>query len=118
MASQNVAAVAVLMDTLPAPSTNRVGEVYQQLKSILGTATAQQVESSLQHQVEASVLPPARPKDGEQRATQRTQDAGTASSLAGFSACDRLSQPDTQSEPQVYHWHCPGDDDARSQQHM
>jgi PleD family two-component response regulator len=50
-ASQNMAMVTTLLDTLPAPSTNEVGEMYQQLKSILGTATAQQVESSLQHQV-------------------------------------------------------------------
>jgi hypothetical protein len=28
-ASQNMAAMAVLLDTLPAPSTNEVGEVYQ-----------------------------------------------------------------------------------------
>jgi hypothetical protein len=27
-ASQNMAAVAVLLDTLPAPSTNEAGEVY------------------------------------------------------------------------------------------
>jgi hypothetical protein len=32
--------------------------VYQQLKSILGTSTAQQQESSLQHQVEASISTP------------------------------------------------------------
>jgi hypothetical protein len=38
-ASQNVAAVVVLLDALPAPSANRVGEVYRWLKSILG-ATA------------------------------------------------------------------------------
>jgi hypothetical protein len=39
-ASQNVAAVAVLLDTLPTPSTDRVGKVYQELKSILGAAAA------------------------------------------------------------------------------
>jgi hypothetical protein len=39
-ASQNVVAAAVLLHTLPAPSTNGVGKVYQQLKSILGTAAA------------------------------------------------------------------------------
>jgi hypothetical protein len=57
-ANQNMAAVAVLLDTLPAPSTDGVGEMYQWLKSILGTAVAQQGESSLQHQFE----------DGRQRA--------------------------------------------------
>jgi hypothetical protein len=69
-ASQNVATVAALLDTLPAPSTDGVGEMYQQLKSILGTTTAQQAESSLQHWVEASVSPSICPKDGEQRAAQ------------------------------------------------
>jgi hypothetical protein len=39
-ASQNVAATVALLDTLPAPSTARVGEVYQWLKNILGTAAA------------------------------------------------------------------------------
>jgi hypothetical protein len=37
-ASQNVVVAAALLDTLPAPSTKWVGEVYQRLKSILGTA--------------------------------------------------------------------------------
>jgi hypothetical protein len=60
-ASQNVAMAAVLLDTLLLPSTNGVGEVYQRLKSILSTTATQQAESSLQHQVEASVLPPACP---------------------------------------------------------
>jgi hypothetical protein len=40
-ASQNVAAPAALLDTLPVPSTDSVGKVYQQLKNILGIATAQ-----------------------------------------------------------------------------
>jgi hypothetical protein len=35
-ASQNVATVATLLYILPTPSTNGVGEVYQQLMSILG----------------------------------------------------------------------------------
>jgi hypothetical protein len=39
-ANQNMATAAKLLDTLPAPSINGVGEVYQRLKSILGTATA------------------------------------------------------------------------------
>jgi hypothetical protein len=56
--SQNMATAAVILDTLPAPSTNGVGEMYRQLESILGTTTAQQAESSLQHRVEASILPP------------------------------------------------------------
>jgi hypothetical protein len=46
-ASQNAAAMAKLLDALLAPSTDGVGEMYQRLKSILGTAIAQQVKSSL-----------------------------------------------------------------------
>jgi hypothetical protein len=65
-----VAVTVALLDTLPAPSTDRVGEVYEWLKSILGIAAAQQVESSLPHQVKASILLRADPKDGVQRATQ------------------------------------------------
>jgi hypothetical protein len=42
-ASQNMAAMAALLT----PSTDGVDEVYQWLKSILGTAAALQVESSL-----------------------------------------------------------------------
>jgi hypothetical protein len=39
-ASQNVATGAALFDTLPTPSTDGVGEVYQWLKNIIGTAAA------------------------------------------------------------------------------
>jgi hypothetical protein len=69
--------------------------VYQWLKSNLGTAATHQVESSLQHRVEASILPPAHPKDEGQRATQGTLNVGTASSPVGFSACDHLSRLST-----------------------
>jgi hypothetical protein len=47
-ASQNMAAAVAFMHTLPAPSTDRVDMVFRQLKDILGIATAQQAESSLQ----------------------------------------------------------------------
>jgi hypothetical protein len=63
-ASQNVAVVAALLDTFSTPSTDGVGEMYQRLKSILGTITGQQAESCLQHWVEASVSPPVRPNYG------------------------------------------------------
>jgi hypothetical protein len=75
-ANQNVALVATLLDMLPAPSTNRVSAVYQRLKSILDTDAAQQAESSLQHWVNASILPPTHPKDKGEWATQGTLDAG------------------------------------------
>jgi hypothetical protein len=82
-ASQNMAAVAMLLDALPAPSTNGAGEVYQRLKSIIGGTVAQQAESSLLHQVEASILLPTDPKDGGQRATQELMKTFVPSSSFG-----------------------------------
>jgi hypothetical protein len=38
-ASQNVVAVTALLDALPTTPTNRVDELYQWLKSILGATT-------------------------------------------------------------------------------
>ncbi len=38
-ASQNMAVVAALLDTLPMPSTDGVGKVYRQLRIIVGVAT-------------------------------------------------------------------------------
>jgi hypothetical protein len=76
-ASQNVATVVVLLDTLPLPSTDRVGEVYGRLKSILITAATQQAESSLLHRVEASGLTPIHPWDRGQGSAQVTLEAGT-----------------------------------------
>jgi hypothetical protein len=89
-ANQNVAAMAVLLDTLPVPSTDRVGKVYQQLKNILGTVVAQQVESSLQHRVEASISTLDCSKAGGQCATQEATQIGMTSSPEWFSAHDRL----------------------------
>jgi hypothetical protein len=57
---------------------------YQWLKSILGATAAQQAECSLLHWVDASILLPANPKYGGQRATQRTLDVGKTSSPEGF----------------------------------
>jgi hypothetical protein len=36
-----MAVVATLLDSLPAPSIDGAGEVYQRLKNILGTTTVQ-----------------------------------------------------------------------------
>jgi hypothetical protein len=48
-ASWITAAVASLLGTLPASTTDGIGKVYQWLKNIMGTTAAQQTESSLQH---------------------------------------------------------------------
>jgi hypothetical protein len=50
-ASQNVAAVVALLDTLPTSSTDGVDKVYRRLKDILDVATTQHAESSLQRWV-------------------------------------------------------------------
>jgi hypothetical protein len=47
-ASQNVATVAALLDTLPGPSNDGKDNVYHQLKDILDITAVQQAESSLQ----------------------------------------------------------------------
>jgi hypothetical protein len=60
---------------LPEPSTEEVGEVYQQLKSILGAAAAQQADISLLHRFKAPILLPTDPKDMGQRDTQGALDA-------------------------------------------
>jgi hypothetical protein len=91
-ASQNVAAAAMLLDALPAPSIDRVGEVYQWLKSILGATITQQAERSLMHRVEASILLPVDPKDEGHRATQEALDVRMASSPDGFLTYDRPSR--------------------------
>jgi hypothetical protein len=49
-------AATALLDTLSMPSTDGVDKVYHQLKNILGIATKQQAESTLQRWAEVSVL--------------------------------------------------------------
>jgi hypothetical protein len=89
-----MATVDALLDTLPAPSTDGVDKVYQQLKNILGHPTAQQVESSLQRQEEVSILTPGRSKARWQKAAQELPEVGMTSSLVRISAHDRLSHSD------------------------
>jgi hypothetical protein len=79
-ACQNVATATMPLDTLPAPSTDGVGKVYQQLKGILDVAAEQQAESSLQHQAEGSVLSPGCSKASRQRTTIEHTATGIASS--------------------------------------
>jgi hypothetical protein len=74
-ASKIMAVVAALLEVLPTPSTDGAGEVYQQLKSILGTTTMQQAESSLLHWDEASIFAPHQPQrwgtEGHPRSSRR-----------------------------------------------
>jgi hypothetical protein len=55
-ASWNVATMATLLDTLPAPSADGVDKVYRQLKEILGVTVVHQAESSLQRWAGVSIL--------------------------------------------------------------
>jgi hypothetical protein len=98
-ASQNVALVVALLVTLSAPSTDRVGKVYQQLKGILGVAAKQQVESSLQRWAEVSVSSPGRSKASRQRTTTEHPAVGTASSLVRTPSNLRLGHPSKPLEP-------------------
>jgi hypothetical protein len=77
-----MAAAATLLDTLPMPSTDGIDMVYHQLKDILGVATEQQAESSLQRQVKVSVLSLGRSKASQQRTTMKHPTMGTTFSLA------------------------------------
>jgi hypothetical protein len=78
-ASQNMVAVATLLDTWPTPSTDGVDKVYCQLKDILGVTVAQQVESLLQRRAEVSLSSLGRSKASRQRMTMELPMVGTAS---------------------------------------
>jgi hypothetical protein len=93
VASQNVAAAATLLDTLPAPSIDRVSKVYQQLKNILGVAAEQQVESSFQRRADSSVSNPGRSKASRQKIVAEHPTAGTVSSPVWAPPCLRQGQP-------------------------
>jgi hypothetical protein len=80
--NQNMATAAMLLDTLPAPSTDEVDRVYHQLKHIFSITAAQQAESSLQRWAEVSISNPGRSKAGRQKATMKHPVAGTTSSRA------------------------------------
>jgi hypothetical protein len=92
-----------------------VGEVYRWLRNILGNATTQQAESSLQHQVDASILTPIRPKDGGQRGHLRGS-GGENNFLIGKGFSPRLVELTSgRSKPQVHQQHHPGDDDTQAE---
>jgi hypothetical protein len=80
-ASQNVATTTTLLDTLPTPSTDEVGKLYQQLKDILGVATEQQAGSSFQRRAIVSLSSPGHSKANRQRTMTEHPTAGTMSSL-------------------------------------
>jgi uncharacterized membrane protein len=76
-ASQNVAAVAALLDTLLMPSADGVDKVCHQLNDILGVAAEQQAESSLQRWVEVSISSPDYSKASRQKTAMKLPMVGT-----------------------------------------
>jgi hypothetical protein len=81
-ASQNMAASAMLLDTLPALSTNGVDRVYHRMKYILGIAATLQVESSLLCRAEVLISSLGRSKADRQKAATEPPMAWTTSSPA------------------------------------
>jgi hypothetical protein len=77
--------------------------VYQQLKDIVSTATAQHAERSIQRRAKAFLSTLDRSKAKWQRGTQEPPEVGTASSLERISAHDQLSHLDVRLEPQARH---------------
>jgi hypothetical protein len=85
-----VVTAAVLLDTLPVPSTDEVDRMYHQLKDILSVATKQQTESSLQWWAEVSVLSLGHSKASRQRTMMELSVAGTTSSPGAFCGWDYI----------------------------
>jgi hypothetical protein len=87
-ASQNVTTVAVLLDTLAAPSADGVDRVYRQLREILTIADARQVKTSIQRRAGVSIPSPVRFRVSWQRTIVEPSMIGTASSSAWVPAQD------------------------------
>jgi hypothetical protein len=83
-----VVAAASILDSLPTPSFDEVGKVYQQLKDILSTIEVQQAKSSLYCWGKVSILTLGCFKAGGQRAAQETPEVVMVSSPAQIHAHD------------------------------
>jgi hypothetical protein len=110
-----MATMVALLDTLPTPSIDGVGKVYQQLKKH---------PRNRRHTAGGELLTILRqglyfdPRLSQERGAEVTQGAlevGTTSSPARILVYDRLSRPGARLEPHVRRRHRPGDDDAQSQ---
>jgi hypothetical protein len=84
---------AVLLDTLPPPSTDGVDRVYRQLKGILSVAAEQQAESLLQRRDEVSISSLGRSNASQQRTKTELPAARTASSPARALTYFQLGNP-------------------------
>jgi hypothetical protein len=102
-ASQNVATIVALLDTLPVPSTDRVDKVYHQLKNVLDVTTTQQVENSLQWRAEVSISSPGCSKVSRQRTTIQLPVVGTTSSSAQVLTRLQPGHPSRHPEPPARH---------------
>jgi GMP synthase-like glutamine amidotransferase len=113
-----MATTATLLDNLPAPSTDGVDRVYHQLKDILGITAAQQVESSLQHQAEVSIMSSGHSKVGWQKVATEAPVIGMTSSPARISAHVWLSHLDRCQVPPAHRQAHRGDKDAHFRHHV
>jgi hypothetical protein len=112
-ASQNMATVATLLNTLLALPSNEVKKVYRQLKDILGIFTMNQVESSLQRPLRSRAQ--AALRLASRRLPWNHPVAGMASSLARILAHARLSHTGRLPKPQARHQAHRGDKNAQSE---
>jgi hypothetical protein len=112
-----MAMVVALLDTLLAPSTDRVDNVYCQLKDILDVTVMQQVESSLQWQAEVSMSSSGHSKASQQRTVTELPMAGTASSPTQVLAHIWPGHQSGHLEPPVRRKAHQGDEGAHSEHH-
>jgi hypothetical protein len=104
--------VAVLLDTLPTPSTDRVDKVYRQLKDFLIITAMQQEESSLQRWAKVSISSLGRSKATREKAAIELPMAATASLPAQILARARPCHPNRHPEPLTCRQARQGDDGA------
>jgi hypothetical protein len=116
-ASQNMAAAAALLHTLPTPSTNRVDKVYRQLKDILGIVAMQQAESSLQRRAEILISSLGHSKASRQKTTTEVPTIGIASLPTHVPTCFRSGYPHRRAEPLVHRQAHRGDEGAHFKHH-
>jgi hypothetical protein len=115
-ASQNMATVAMLLDTLLTPSSNEVEKVYHQLKDILGIFTMKQAESSLQRPLRSRAR--AALRLAGRRLPWNHPVAGMASSVARILAHVWLSHTGRLPKPQARHQAHRGDENAQSEHYV
>jgi hypothetical protein len=96
-ASQNVAAVAILLRTMPAPSTVEGQQVRDELRGLLECATVQQAESSASQRREPEAKPSMAPSQQEREPLVHPKPRGAPERNKAPSVRARLgNDPDAQ----------------------